>query len=92
VTPEFVSQMQEAGLITATPSLFEDFRIHGVTPEFAQAIQALDFVDFSPDKLVDMRIHGITADFVRKMKQADTSLTLSDLIDSYLSGEKVEFA
>jgi hypothetical protein len=92
VTPEFVAQMQETGLLTARPELFEDFSIHDVTLEFAKAVQELGFTDFTPDKLVDMRIHDVTADFARQMQKANPDISLEEIIDMKITGEMPQIA
>ena len=70
MTPEYVRELQAAGVKELDAEGATALRIHGVTTDFARALKGEGYSALSTDDLTSLRIHGQTLEKIRKINRA----------------------
>ena len=59
VTPEYVAEVQSAGLGRPEGDQLIAMRVHGVTPDYIERMKGRGFKNLTLERLVELKVHGI---------------------------------
>jgi beta-lactamase regulating signal transducer with metallopeptidase domain len=78
VTPEYVREMQAAGLKANADDLV-GMKVQGITPEYVKQLRASG-LQLNADDLIAMKVQGISPDYIRQLKELNLESNADSLI------------
>jgi hypothetical protein len=69
VTPEYIRELQEAGLGELSLGELTELRTHGVDGDFIAEMRDLGFTNLDIEELMELKISGVNEDFLRDMHE-----------------------
>ena len=92
LTPEYINQIQQAGLGKLSIKQILAMKIHNVTPKYIQDLRASGLVLTNHRDVVALKIHNVTPEFVRQLRAAGyEKLTARDVARLAASGVNADF-
>jgi hypothetical protein len=92
VTPEFVREMEAAGLRHPTPDELVTMRIHDVNADFVDKLKAAGFSGLSIDQLVSFKIHGVDPARLAEMQKLWGKLSPDQVVTLQIHDVTPEYA
>jgi beta-lactamase regulating signal transducer with metallopeptidase domain len=90
-SPDWLDQIEAAGLHDVKVDKLIEMKIHGVDGKYIQEIRAAG-VDPSVDKLIELKIHGIDGEYIRQVRATGLQqLTVDKVLETKIHGVTPEF-